>query len=121
VYRTEDVARAVVACAKRPRAELDVGGSALLLDLLASVGRPISDLFLATYGIVGHAGTCPPSAPGCSGRPRVRGTRRGTVRGRPSVWTALRLAVHEALGRIALAAARHPGLGALGAHGGRGR
>ncbi|HWT22126.1 MAG TPA: SDR family oxidoreductase, partial [Solirubrobacteraceae bacterium] len=79
VYRTEDVARAVVACVKYPRAELDVGGSALLLDVLTTVARPLSDLFLATYGVVGQRRDLPAVRPGMLWQASGRGNARGTV------------------------------------------
>jgi hypothetical protein len=44
VYRAEDVAEAVAVCARHPRAEIHVGGSAAAASLLAMVSRPLTEL-----------------------------------------------------------------------------
>ncbi len=117
VYRPEVVATAIVDCAKHPRAELDVGGSAVLLDLLTTLARPVSDLLLSTYGVAGQRRDMPRVSPGMLWEPSGEGSATGVHAGRPSLWMALRLAVPGPLGRLlpsrlpALPAL--PGLGAL--------
>jgi NAD(P)-dependent dehydrogenase (short-subunit alcohol dehydrogenase family) len=118
VYRPEVVAKAIVACAKRPRAELDVGGSAVLLDLLTTVARPLSDLLLSTYGVVGQRRDTPCVSPGMLWEPSGEGSATGDFQGRPSLWMALRLAVPGPLGRVL--PDRLPALPGLGSLNGRG-
>jgi NAD(P)-dependent dehydrogenase (short-subunit alcohol dehydrogenase family) len=92
VYRAEDVAEAVAACARHPRAEIHVGGSAAAASLLAMVSRPLTELALATYGVVGQRR--PDTAPhrGMLWEPSGTGATTGSVPGRRSLWTAARLA-----------------------------
>lgn len=92
VYRPEDVAEAVLACIRRPQAELDVGGSAAVLDLLTTFARPLSDAFLASYGVLGQRRPEPSADPGMLWEPSGAGRLRGSVAGRRSVWTTVRLA-----------------------------
>ncbi len=90
-YRTEVVARALVECAVRPRAEVSVGGSAAALTLMTTLSRPLSDLMLSTYGVWGAKSDRPARRPGSLWGPSGKGRVHGTHGGRRSVWTALRL------------------------------
>jgi len=92
VYRPEDVAAAVLACVRHPRAEVNVGASATMLDLLTRFARPLSDLFLATYGVAGQRRPEPAARPGMLWEPSGEGHETGTVPGRRSLWTTVRLA-----------------------------
>jgi NAD(P)-dependent dehydrogenase (short-subunit alcohol dehydrogenase family) len=92
VYRPEDVVEAVVACMKHPRAEVDVGGGAVLFDAVTRFARPLSDLVLSTYGVVGQRRPEPAADPGMLWEPSGEGRTTGTVPGRRSLWTAARLA-----------------------------
>lgn len=91
VYRPEDVADAVLACARHPRAELHVGGSATAARALA-LARPLTELALATYGILGQRRPDPAPEKGMLWEPSGEGTVHGSVPGRRSLWTAARLA-----------------------------
>ena len=86
---------AIVSCVKRPRAELDVGGSAVLLDVLSTVARPLTERFLASYGVAGQRRADPARSPGILWEPSGAGRETGEYPGRPSVWMALRLAVRR--------------------------
>ncbi len=90
-YRTEVVARALVECAVRPRAEVSVGGSAAALTLMTMLSRPLSDLMLSTYGVWGAKSDRPARRPGSLWAPSGKGGIHGTHGGRRSLWTALRL------------------------------
>jgi hypothetical protein len=98
VYRPEEVAEAVLACIRRPRAELNVGGSAVVLDLLTTVARPVSDAFLASYGVLAQRRPEPAADPGMLWEPSGDGQQRGSVPGRRSLWTTARLAAERPLG-----------------------
>ena len=102
VYRAEVVAAAVLECVRKPRAEVTVGGSAAALNLLHAVARPLSDRLLSTYGVWGQRTELPAADRGMLWRPSGEGRVRGRYRGRPSVWTALRLRSPRALGARAL-------------------
>ena len=92
VYRVEDVAEAVVACARHPRAEIHVGGSATAANALAMLSRPLMELALATYGVVGQRGPDPAPKRGMLWEPSGEGATTGSVPGRRSLWTAARRA-----------------------------
>ncbi len=96
-YRTEVVARALVECAVRPRAEVSVGGSAAALSLVTTLSRPLSDLMLSTYGVWGAKSDRTARRPGALWAPSGKGRVHGTHGGRRSVWTALRLATPRLL------------------------
>jgi NAD(P)-dependent dehydrogenase (short-subunit alcohol dehydrogenase family) len=91
VYRPEVVAEAVLECARRPRPEVAVGGSAAAFTVLATVARPILDLILSTYGVRWQKTDLPASEPGMLWAPSGRGHAHGRWGGRRSLWTALRL------------------------------
>jgi short-subunit dehydrogenase len=90
-YSPDVVAAALVDAAVNPRAEVTVGSSGLLMNLLSVVARPLADAALATYGIVGQRGDDPPARPGSVYEPSGKGEETGGFGGRGSVTTALRL------------------------------
>jgi NAD(P)-dependent dehydrogenase (short-subunit alcohol dehydrogenase family) len=90
-YWPESVAQALVECAVRPRAEVNVGSGAAALALTATLARPLSDLILATYGVWGSKTGRPAKQPGALWQPSGQGRVRGGHGSRPSLWTALRL------------------------------
>jgi hypothetical protein len=109
VYRPDDVANAVLACIRAPRAEVHVGGSATALNLLTAIARPVAELLLATYGVAGQRRAEPAARPGMPWAPSGSGEAVGTVRGRRSVWTAARVAAGAPLDVMD----RVPGLGGI--------
>lgn len=90
-YDPVDAARALVECAIKPRREVTVGGSAAMLNLAATVCKPLSDLILSSYGVRGSTSKRPATRPGALWQPSGPGLVHGSHRGRASVWTALRL------------------------------
>ena len=90
-YAPDVAAAALVEAAVHPRAEVTVGSSGLLVNLLSAVARPLSDLALATYGIAGQRSDEPAESPGAVYAPSGEGRETGGYRGRGSVITALRL------------------------------
>jgi NAD(P)-dependent dehydrogenase (short-subunit alcohol dehydrogenase family) len=90
-YLAETVAETIVACARRPRAEVTVGGSAVALGALHALARPLAELVLATYGIRGQRGGRPAGGPDALREPSGAGRVDGGHRGRGSLFTALRL------------------------------
>ena len=54
--------------------------------------RPLSELILATYGVASQQRPEPAAVPGMLWAPSGAGQPTGTVPGRRSLWTALRLA-----------------------------
>lgn len=102
-YRPEDVADVIAACVRRPRAEVHVGGTAVLLSAVAMLSRPLRELALATYGVAGQRRPDPAPVPGMLWEPSGTGEATGTVPGRRSLWTTFRLAAgvpFEALDRV---------------------
>jgi NAD(P)-dependent dehydrogenase (short-subunit alcohol dehydrogenase family) len=90
-YAPDVVAAALVEAAVRPRAEVTVGSSGLMMNLLSAVARPLSDLALATYGIAGQRSDQPAASPGAVHAPSGTGDETGGYGGRGSVLTAARL------------------------------
>lgn len=96
-YLPETVAETIVACARRPRSEVTVGGSAAALGALYVLARPLAELILGTYGIRWQEGGPPAGGPGALREPSGAGRVHGGHRGRPSLYTALRLLDPRAL------------------------
>ena len=92
-YAPDVVAIALVEAAAHPRAEVTVGSSGLLMNVVSAVARPVADAALATYGILGQRGDRPGPPPGSGAvwEPSGEGDERGGFGGRGSVLTALRL------------------------------
>jgi hypothetical protein len=90
-YAPDVVAAALIEAAVNPRAEVTVGSSGLLMNLVSAVARPLADLALSTYGVVGQRGDDPADQPGSVHAPSGRGEETGGYGGRGSVTTALRL------------------------------
>lgn len=90
-YAPDVVAAALVEAAVNPRAEVTVGSSGLLMNLLSAFARPVADAALATYGIVAQRSDEPAADPGAVHEASGRGEETGGYAGRGSVTTALRL------------------------------
>jgi hypothetical protein len=90
-YAPDVVAAALVEAAVNPRAEVTVGSSGMLMNLLSAVARPLADAALATYGVVGQRSDEPAQSPGSVHAASGKGEETGGYRGRGSVTTALRL------------------------------
>jgi NAD(P)-dependent dehydrogenase (short-subunit alcohol dehydrogenase family) len=97
VYRVEEVAEAVLACIRRPRAEYNVGGSATAFDFLTRFARPLSDLVLSTYGVAAQQRSEPAARPGMLWAASGDGHATGSVPGRRSLWNTARLAAEAPL------------------------
>ncbi len=68
-----------------------MGGTGALLAALTSTVRPLAELVLSTYGVWGQRTQLAPPRGGLLLDGRGEGRVHGRYRGRPSVWTALRL------------------------------
>ena len=90
-YAPDVVAAELVESAVNPRDEVTVGSSGLLMNLLSAVARPLSDVALATYGIIGQRGDQPATADAPTREPTGEGQETGGHRGRGSVLSAVRL------------------------------
>ena len=95
-YRPGPVARAIVECAIRPRAEVTVGGSARMLELAYGLARPVTERALGlAAGLVGGLET-PAEGRGALWEPHDEARTRGNSRGRPSLLTPLILRLSSA-------------------------
>ena len=90
-YAPDVVAAALVDAAVNPRPEVTVGSSGLLMNLMSAVARPISDVALATYGVIGQRSDEAAARPGAVHAASGKGDETGGYGGRGSVTTALRL------------------------------
>lgn len=90
-YSPESVARAVVACAIEPRASVTIGGLTLLLQPLNTVARPVTELAMAVVSRIARTRATPDQDPSALWEPSGDGTVSGGLKGRPSVYAALRL------------------------------
>lgn len=91
-YSAESVARAVVACAVRPRTVVTVGGSILLLQVANKLARPLTERVLALGAMAGRATASTDEVANALWSTSGDGTVKGGLAGRPSLWAALRLA-----------------------------
>lgn len=90
-YAPDVVAAALVESAVNPRDELTVGSSGLLMNLMSAIARPVSDVALATYGIVGQRSDRRATETSFTRDPSGDGRETDGHGGRGSVMTALRL------------------------------
>jgi short-subunit dehydrogenase len=90
-YAPDVVAAALVEAAVHPRAEVTVGSSGMLMNLLSAFARPVADAALATYGVMAQRSDEPAERPGSVHESSGRGEETGGYGGRGSVTTALRL------------------------------
>jgi NAD(P)-dependent dehydrogenase (short-subunit alcohol dehydrogenase family) len=90
LYAPEEVARALVAAAARPRPEFTVGLEARLIDVLFQVAQPLADRVLVLVGKYYAGGKEPAPSPGGLWQPSGRGEAAGGHHGRPSLWSRLR-------------------------------
>jgi short-subunit dehydrogenase len=90
-YSPQTIARALVAVAIRPRAEVTIGGEARLIELAFAASRPLADLVLLLVGRYYATGREPVPGRGGLWEPQGAGRADGGLHGRPSVWGAVRL------------------------------
>jgi short-subunit dehydrogenase len=90
-YSPDSVARAIVACATRPRASVTVGGATLLLQAVNAVARPVTETAMAVIGRFARPRATADPAPDALWEPSGDGTADGGLKGRPSLYGALRL------------------------------
>src|SRR5918995_6508993 len=76
-YAPDTVAAALVEAAANPRAEVTVGSSGLVMNVLSAVARPLSDVALATYGILGQRSDEAAEQPGAIWEPSGNGDETG--------------------------------------------
>jgi NAD(P)-dependent dehydrogenase (short-subunit alcohol dehydrogenase family) len=90
-YSAESVARAVAACAVKPRASVTVGGQIVALQLLNAIARPAAEGLFALAARIARPLAKPDPAPNALWEPAGAGVVRGGLHGRPSALAALRL------------------------------
>jgi NAD(P)-dependent dehydrogenase (short-subunit alcohol dehydrogenase family) len=98
-YRPEVVARAVVERAVRPRAEMTVGGEARLIELAWTLARPVGEAILGAAFRLYSSGQEPAPGPGLLWEGTGTGALSDGMRGRPSLWAPIRLAL-DSPGRL---------------------
>lgn len=92
-YSPHEVAKAVVGCARHPRAEMTVGGMSRAIELAWLVARPLGERILGLGYRLYSGGTDPAPAPGMLWEPSGDGRVSDGMHGRPSLLAPLRLAV----------------------------
>jgi NAD(P)-dependent dehydrogenase (short-subunit alcohol dehydrogenase family) len=92
-YRPEVVARALVECAVRPRAEVTVGGEARLIELAWTLARPLGEAILGTAYRLYSSGHEPARGAGLLWEGTGTGALSDGMRGRPSLWAPIRFAL----------------------------
>src|SRR5215207_5129895 len=74
-----------------PRASVTIGGLTLLLQPLNTVARPVTELAMAVVSRIARTRATPDQDPSALWEPSGDGTVSGGLKGRPSVYAALRL------------------------------
>lgn len=90
-YTAESVAEAIVECARRPRSEVTVGFTGVLLNTGWELARPLAEFALRTYGVVAQKGDRPAPALGSLWEGKGAGAISGGHGGRTSLFTKARL------------------------------
>jgi len=90
-YRPEVIAQALVEVAVRPRAEIVLGGETVLMDLLDTYARPVSQRVLMTIDRWYRSGDRPAPDPGALWRTPGRARPSGGIPGRDSLLAPLQL------------------------------
>ena len=90
-YRPEVIAQALVEVAIRPRAEVVLGGETVIMDLLDTYARPVSQRVLMTIDRWYRSGDQPSPDPGALWRPPNRARLGGGIPGRDSLLAPLQL------------------------------
>jgi NAD(P)-dependent dehydrogenase (short-subunit alcohol dehydrogenase family) len=90
-YAAEVIARALVACAKRPRREISVGFEGRAMELAYAWLPTLAGPVLALVGRWYRRGREPAPRPGGLWEGQGTGERSGRLHGRPSLWARLRL------------------------------
>jgi hypothetical protein len=89
-YSPETIARALVAAALRPRAEVTVGGEARALELLWTLARPVAELGLVVVDRWYRSGRRPAPQPGALWEAAGDGAEDGDLLGRRSLLESAR-------------------------------
>jgi NAD(P)-dependent dehydrogenase (short-subunit alcohol dehydrogenase family) len=90
-YRPEVIAQALVEVAIRPRAETVLGGETVIMDLLDTYARPVSQRILMTIDRWYRSGDQPSPDPGALWRTPERPSSSGGIPGRDSLLAPLQL------------------------------
>lgn len=90
-YAPEEIARALVACARRPRRELTIGLETRVIELGYAFVRPVGDWALSLVARYHRTRRDPAPDPGLLWGQVGTGACRGDLHGRPSLWARLRL------------------------------
>jgi NAD(P)-dependent dehydrogenase (short-subunit alcohol dehydrogenase family) len=90
-YRPEVMARALVACAKRPRREISLGFEGRMMEIAFAFVPALAEPAVALVGRWYRRGSEPAPRPGGLWEPQGTGERSGHLHGRPSLWARLRL------------------------------
>ncbi len=92
-YAPEEIARALVAVAQRPRREFTVGGEGRVVELGYAMAPPLGDLALRVVTRWYRSGRRPSPVPGGLWEGQGSGRAGGRRYGRPSLWARIRLRV----------------------------
>ncbi len=92
-YAPEEIARALVAVAQRPRREFTVGGEGRVVELGYAMAPPLGDLALRVVTRWYRSGRRPSPVPGGLWAGQGSGRSGGRRYGRPSLWARIRLRV----------------------------
>ncbi len=90
-YAATEIARALVACAEKPRREFTVGGEGRAVELLFYYVPAVADRVLVLVSKWYHSGRRPAPVPGMLLQGMGAGGSDGGLHGRPSLWARLRL------------------------------
>lgn len=90
-YAPEEVARALVACTRRPRPEFTVGLETRVIELGYAFARPVGEAALLLVSRFYRTRNERAPDPGLLRAPAGTGECRGGMHGRPSLWARLRL------------------------------
>jgi NADP-dependent 3-hydroxy acid dehydrogenase YdfG len=89
-YTPEAVAAVIVACARRPRAEVAVGADGRVMELLWTFARPVAERVLGVVHRLYSSGKHPATGRGALWEPSGQGDVRDDMHGRPSLTAAAR-------------------------------
>jgi NAD(P)-dependent dehydrogenase (short-subunit alcohol dehydrogenase family) len=90
-YAAGEIARALVACAKKPRREISVGFEGRLMEMGFAYLPALADPIVALVGRWYRRGSEPAPQPGGLWEGQGTGDSSGHLHGRPSLWVRLRL------------------------------
>jgi hypothetical protein len=93
LYKPEVIADAIVACAVRPRRDVNVGSEATIVVAGWTLARPVAERALTLVHRLYSSGTHEADGRGALWEPSGTGSAKGAGRGRPSLTLPLRLAL----------------------------